>query len=591
MKAILVGSLVLLLCITSAHAAFLTRTEDGNGWTVFTPSADTDVVYISASGDNSTCTSYRTSDEEMGSDPFEPDGAVIPCEDFATARTKVASGGPDWILWKRGETFVESSGLGTVHLSGKDADEPFLISAYGTSGVSPVIKVGSNNEGILIQSDTSNLAIAGLDFYQYLRNPDDGGSVTTGDRGMRVYAGSNSTTITGILVEGCKFRFFENGITTESGNGNVVTEEIDIEFRRNLITDNYNTTGHSQGYFAYRADDILVEENIFIHNGWLVPSTSGGQTAAGGQSTIYNHSIYNNSVDNHNILRNIFVDPSAACIKLTKSYTSDSTLIDNNLAVGGQIFLSAGVNGNPGNFDDITISNNVHTQSGRMDLTDTTDSYGIWACGLNRGLIDSNLIINLSIADNIDNGHALATCGDPVWSTTYSNNVIHDLHVKRIVFISANSAGSTNVSVTDNIFNAANITNVAVVYADYNIVGNWTFSGNSWYADSQAFYRNGSYVTLSGWNSWVGDTTSTWGETSFTDDTRDIDTYMQSLGETATIDAFIAKLRAFDRWTNWNTAYSAETINSWIRVGFDMEEYTSTPRTMQGLTINGGTIR
>lgn len=45
---------------------------------------------------------------------------------------------------------------------------------------------------------------------------------------------------------------------------------------------------------------------------------------------------------------------------------------------------------------------------------------------------------------------------------------------------------------------------------------------------------------------------------------------MTSTGETATIDAFIAKARAQDRYNGWDPRFTADAVNDYIRAGFGM---------------------
>ena len=102
--------------------------------------------------------------------------------------------------------------------------------------------------------------------------------------------------------------------------------------------------------------------------------------------------------------------------------------------------------------------------------------------------------------------------------------------------------------------------------------GSHTFGNNKWYSQvgaSSGWMLDDSDLSLSAFSTAVGDTTSTFEQHSFPDPTRSIETYMAILGETATIDAFIVKARAQDRY-NWDTRFTAETTNAWIRAGFGM---------------------
>ena len=96
-----------------------------------------------------------------------------------------------------------------------------------------------------------------------------------------------------------------------------------------------------------------------------------------------------------------------------------------------------------------------------------------------------------------------------------------------------------------------------------------------------AFYAGG-VKSFDAWCTLTGDD-SVFAEHTFPDPTRSIETYMQHLGQTATIDAFIAKIRAQDRF-NWDTDYTAEVVNDWLRAGFWESETATAARLVMVLT-------
>src|SRR6478735_7701128 len=68
---------------------------DGAGWTVFAPSADTRIVYVSSS----------TGDDRTG---------VIgnldhPYKTLAAGRSRLRNGKPDWLLLKKGDTWTNEA--------------------------------------------------------------------------------------------------------------------------------------------------------------------------------------------------------------------------------------------------------------------------------------------------------------------------------------------------------------------------------------------------------------------------------------------------------------------------------------------------
>ena len=56
----------------------------------------------------------------------------------------------------------------------------------------------------------------------------------------------------------------------------------------------------------------------------------------------------------------------------------------------------------------------------------------------------------------------------------------------------------------------------------------------------------------------------------FPDPDRDIAAYMTSIGETATLEAFLAEARQQSK-ANWRPAYTAGAVNAWVREGFGVQ--------------------
>src|SRR4051812_49561110 len=90
----------------------LSVTRDLNGFTVPNPSADSRVIYVSATG----------SDTNNG---FSTSSAV---QTIAKARSLLRNGSPDYLLLRRGDTF--GTPISNWSLSGRSADEPMVIGAY-----------------------------------------------------------------------------------------------------------------------------------------------------------------------------------------------------------------------------------------------------------------------------------------------------------------------------------------------------------------------------------------------------------------------------------------------------------------------------
>ena len=331
----LINILFFILFLPSlCSAAYINISKNAEGWTVFTPSADSDVVYISESGNDETCKSYRTSDAAMGTNPFQPAEAILPCKTYATAYSLTNDNSPDWILFKRGEIFHDI--VGDNIRNGKSVTEPFLVSSYGISGTSPLIKTGTST-AIALSGGGQYIALMGLDFYAHTRDPASADYVdSTGGYGIGCTLGSGKS-LQGLLIEGCKFRFYASNVIQQY-LGDFVG---DLIIRRSTISDNYRTDAHSQGFFTNHVDGMILEENFFYHNGWLIQNKTGNQSdTSEGQATHFNHNIYFAAPKNMVFRGNSFIEGSSGGIKFTNGYNpgdADNNVIDNNLIVGGTL--------------------------------------------------------------------------------------------------------------------------------------------------------------------------------------------------------------------------------------------------------------
>src|SRR5262249_54231837 len=118
-------------------------------------------------------------------------------------------------------------------------------------GVAGLFAIGGSS-----WSGGNNLAIVGLEFYNYTADWNYGG--TDGGAGGLYF--NNPTSW--LLVEDCKFSFYGNGVdfnyNQPQSNSNNITA------RRNVVVDNYGSGIHSWGI----ATGFLVEENVVDRNGW-----------------------------------------------------------------------------------------------------------------------------------------------------------------------------------------------------------------------------------------------------------------------------------------------------------------------------------
>lgn len=560
--------MLLLLAWSSVTCAeYLDLQRDSNGWTIFTPSTDTDVIYVdSATGDDTTCRSYRTNDAEMGADPFRPIGAILPCATPARAVTISGKGHPDWILFKRGSSFP--TGIST-NRSGRSTTEPMVIASYGSSGAMPVFRGGFDNDGG--NASSQYIAISGLDFYRDTRDPESASYAPVGQATTGIYFFTHPQyNIRSVLIEGCRIRFFLNNvnITPLSSSGN-----DGITFRRNVVLNAYsNLDGHSQGMLLIQTDGTIIEENVFDHNGWLVQSDGDGVLEEG-EASIFNHNIYMTNNKNLSIKNNIFSRGSSnnSKIKYTATGGGVGLLIDNNLYIGGEIAISIGASDEHAIFSAVSpqITRNIWINPGKWNPTNRYFAWFFYNFNFDGGTIAQNMMLHQE--DEQTSGHFF-NIGYSGRNVTVKENIVYN--VKNIQPVSIGDLDDGNPAREGFVFqgNTFDVYNSAIVNAyGATSITPYSFSGNKYNSTKEIdnWFKVGStMLTNAQWQSATGDN-SAFERVSFPDPGRTLETYMQSIGETATIEAFIAKAHAQDRYS-WDARFTAEATNAWIKAGFGM---------------------
>lgn len=549
---------------TIATSAQINLPKDSQGWTVFTPSSDSRIVYISANGNDSTGQHYNTSDTTLGGDPFNPSGEVHSYATYSAAYAQTRDGYPDWILFKRGDTFFFS--IGGVK-SGRSETEPFFVGAYGATGPLPLLKHGSSfglsvsKTSPSVASESKFFAISSLRFYAHTRDPENTSEYAgpAGNLGLKLNAYSTGNSINSCLIEGCEFIYEMNNGVTADGGGTV----YDVKLRRNKFLSNYPDTSHSQGLWANKVDGFFLEENIFDHNGWYSKNGENGI----GPGTVFNHNIYFAGVKNTTLKNNVFMRGSNMNNKFTSPYgDSENITIDGNLYVGGHIGIGIGTNylNTADRFKNVAISNNVMTNLGMDNVTGQGIAWYMQISGWKEGTVSGNILMN-QIGELSPNGtHAFEVWSD-ARDVNITGNVVYNLEDSSTYMLYANSSTAT--------YNFSN-NKISILNGNPKLTliktGPNQHSNNKWHSStggSSGWVINGADNSFLNFAASIGDTSSTYGSISFPDPTRSIETYMRSLGADATIDAFIVAARAQNRYS-WNSQFTANAVNTWIKKGF-----------------------
>ena len=277
------------------HAAVLNASLpylNANGWTVFTPATGTGscgnsssnytgtcVVFVAAAGNDSTCAAQLPN--------VTSPSAGRACATIARGISLLRPGASaDWLLLNRGDTFQKQDFSSLCARGGTSAMTPLLISAYG-SGARPIVEpnpsrrwaIGSMGGGGC-GAGGNNIAIVGIEFYAYMRDP---GNASYNSTLPDINGTQFLNPITWMLIEDCKFSFFSIDIDVD-GSLNA-SNDSNVSIRRNVIVDAYATDEHSQGLYVNSVNNLLIQENLFDHNGWNATVTGAGPT-------IFNHNMY-----------------------------------------------------------------------------------------------------------------------------------------------------------------------------------------------------------------------------------------------------------------------------------------------------------
>ncbi len=533
------------------------------GWTEFTPSADTRIMYVAQNGNNATAQFYSAADAELGSDPFNPSGAINAYASYDAAAENMRDGFPDWILFKRGDSF--SARINP--LAGRGEGEYSLISAYGESGNMPIIvPVDASTSAIRVfaRRDYKILhysAVTSIDFYSETRDPSSSSyQGTTGASGFSILAagtGDESGDIKRFLIEGCKFRFFDGNVIQIIGEGAI----SEIAIRRTIISDNYSEGGsHSQGLYTNGLGSILLEENIFDHNGWLNQAPTEP-----GRATMFNHNTYFSNCHKVKFSNNIFLRPSSMHNKFTANNgvaSSTNIALFNNIYVDGEIGIGLGGNEpGPSRFQNVAIKGNVLTEIGRSQPTNRGLGWYILINGWNNGIVQGNY--TLFNSTNLTNTFSIGVGNDNLRNVKITENVSYDI-LGYGFYVDGDYNLGENVEFTKNKIIEPNSTR-AIINADY--LSGISISENIYFADNQeTFSLDNTSYDFADWTGTSNDN-STIVDYQFTDPTRSIETYQAMVGGTATIDGFVEACRAMNRY-NWDENYSALKIGEWIKAGF-----------------------
>lgn len=367
--------------------AHIPVTLEKDGFTTLMPAPDSRLVYVSSSS---------------GDDANDGLTTETPVKTVARGKNLLRNGSPDWLLLKIGDQWQE--GLGKWIKSGRSPQEPMVVTSYGEGTKRPLLMSGSS-DGLRTSGGggspkvIDNLVFSGLHLYAQTRDPDsDTFTAASGNRGINWYRGTNY-----LLVEDNYIEHYKEGIQIHDLDDLNVSGVV---IRKNVIVDSFSSSAHAQGIFVSETEGVVIEDNIFDHNGWH-------DTFPGAEATKFNHSIYiqGNNVD-ITIKNNIISRSSSHGMQLRPG-----GLIQGNFLIRNPISILLGrsdVNESDGRVIDNIVLNGTDISPG-----DGQRGWGIDFNPQNNGVVENNIVAH--VISSAGNRFAIKQSG----SVTYNNNIVY----------------------------------------------------------------------------------------------------------------------------------------------------------------------
>jgi hypothetical protein len=481
---------------------------------------------------------------------------ATPVATIAKGKSIIRDGKPDWLLLKRGDVWNEVMGVWSK--SGKSPTEPMLISYYGEAMERPTLKTG-DKEALSSSSAATlhDIAFVGLHFYAHTRDPDSADFVPSKgvDRGVYWQAATD-----GLLVEDMHIDFY--GDKNISINGTI----SNVKVRRNVITDAYvipddPTQEHSQGLYAQEVTNLLIEENVFDHNGW-------NEKVPGADKTVYNHNMYINvTCVNLVVKNNITVRAASHGLQARPGgvvsgnlFVGDPNALSFGLVLGESSPLPGGVTGE--------VTDNVILSSGDIGLGPLSRGNGMQIGNIQSAVISGNILAHDGSAEDDGRAIELADNGIGIHDLKLQNNVIYDWRGNLLI---QSAASFLNVLVDNNHFQSPDDMTYLVVLSGA-FKPEITFSNNTWFTgyDAAQWFKQG--ANLLSFNQWTTQSGEKGGASSlvqYLDPDRKIADYHASIGKDPNFNVYIAEARKQSR-QRYLPEYTAKPAMDFIREGFNV---------------------
>jgi len=513
------------------------------GWTEFIESADTKKIYVSSS----------TGDD--ANDGSTPEKAV---KTLTKGKSLLRDMMPDWMLLKRGDVWTES--FGNWQKSGRSETERMLVTTYGDDPKRPLIKTGTETALSALSGTLAHIAFVGMHFYAHTRDPDSAEfKGAAGNEGIRWL-----TTTDDLLFEDVMVQYYAGTNMTIQG---AITN---FKLRRSIIVDAYNqaSISHSNGIYIQDVKGVLLEENVFDHNGW---NNNAKLAGLGTGQTIFNHNVYVQvTCEDLTIRGNITTRASSHGFQ-----ARPGGIVENNLVIDNPIGFSFGLvegsaNPKPGGVTG-TVAGNVIRDAGDISATNPR-GIGMQVGNIQSATIENNILAHDKSAEAYGAAMEFTRKAQPqvpdekIQNLTVKDNIIYDWRGG----IRISTGALTAVAFSNNDIQSPLRGTALVLYFSMGFNAGSSYSGNHWFTSEAAgnwFTVNGMNQSFAQWLTTSGEQGATNMLVDYLDEERKLGSYHGTLNKEATFDAYMAAVRQQNRM-NYQIEYTAKGPIDYIRAGF-----------------------
>jgi hypothetical protein len=348
--------------------------------------------------------------------------------------------------------------------------------------------------------------------------------------------------------------------------GFIVQASTDFTLRGCVVSDCYALVNHSGGLYSYDVKGLVVESCFFIRNGWC-------PGVAGAEATVFNRNLYISHSPGAVVRDTLDADGASGGMQLRLGGRCER-----NLFVRTPMSIGYGHGENPeGSTTTGVISQNVIL--GGRDITKLPMATGITVGTSSVGVEVSENIITHN-TEGTGNVAGIALIGEDTETAggiDIHHNIIHDWQYQGsgygFVFFQSGTRNLRlrNVTIHDNVVQQSGDASLIGTEATAGLSGA-TFSANTYHTPRSAgawFKLAGEFYDWDAWKGLTGDTSTDRTAKSFPDANRDVVSYMQSIGKTATIDEFLRLAREQSK-DAWMPQITARAVIDYVREGFGL---------------------